>query len=167
MKLPPSPFVPIKYQPLGGLNSDLDPLAPQSSSYQDALNIHHLTQGGQTTVSIENCLGNTFAYTLPTVTTQNKIFRVYVDVDSIVREIRFYDGNNVLLATAAPIQWSSNVNLATSYASVIAAINAAVFTIPQTIVLGALVTTSATTGYFSLEITTVPLWDYSLLGSSS
>lgn len=169
-KTPRAPHIPVKYQP-DGLTSDIDYLSPaRGGFYDDALNIHFVTQGGYTTGSAENVLGNKLAYDRGSVTTQNVIFRVYFDVTQAsptARHLELFDGNGVSLGTATYTPTSHD--LATTRNDFITAINGT----GVTAIVGALVRTdsdfrtlnnsSTDYGYVSLIILDVPFWSYSVV----
>lgn len=164
--------IPIKWNNTGkeaGLCSDISPKdITESRLYvtgpeTGALNVRNVGHGTNVTPDYELILGNVFSYIPDPVTVQNKVFRVSIKVDAIQKILQIFDGAGKILQTAAPIQWDSNVILSQVYANAALAISSAVFSIPQTFVIGPLVATSLTVGYFTLSVTTIPSWDYSLL----
>lgn len=159
-----NPFLPIKFIPQGGMSSDSDERFRHSGMYgTDTKNIQFLTSGGATTPSIEPTIGNTYAYTLPSVVAQNKIFRVYMDAinGTDTYTLTMSNGNSVVIGVAT---WNGILNDPLTMANnAIAAILAAVN--PVAIAWGIPVQTSTTAGYFDFQFfggTAVDYWDYSI-----
>ena len=64
-----------------GLNRDLSRSKYGQDNYYDALNIRVVTEGGLSTGSIENELGNTLTFSIPTIPEQTI---TYTDTTSVV-----------------------------------------------------------------------------------
>lgn len=146
----------------GRMSKDSDPRYLANGDFTDALNNRVTTTAGGSTGDRESVLGNELSFTLPTVATQNKTYRIYIDVTQVsptVRTINVYDGNGVLQFTFNFTP--THNNLATTRASFITAGNVAFGAFGQT--YGALVTTlTNASGYFTLQLGNYLSGDFTL-----
>ncbi len=154
-------YLNIKFTPRGGMNSDADPLSRKGGDYTaGAKNIQFLTHGGGTTFNVQPTMGNIYGYTLPIVSIQDKVYRVYIQAinSTDVYSLRLRRANSSLITSMA---WPSVANdvVATGTAA-IGATTAVLGAVSQTFTISALTVTSATEGYFDLSITTIPGWNY-------
>ncbi len=156
-----SPYNPFRWGQFKGITSDIDPLARQVGIVDDALNIHAITQGGNTTLSVEPVLGNEFAYRLPVIVAQNQIVRFYFNISATVDETikyDFTDWNATAIGTQATLVTTHN-DIATTLTDFIAALaTASISATTSSSVTGTL------TGYVDVELTTnlLQTWTYVL-----
>ena len=68
---------PVRQRPSGGMKKDVDPQDYRNGDYLDAINITRISDTDNNTFSVEPILGNENVFTLPTLTAQNKIYRLY------------------------------------------------------------------------------------------
>lgn len=144
-----------------GMNKDDNFPFKKREQYEDALNIRHVSQFGDTGRAIQNVLGNTMAFTIPDVVAGNKVFRIYLTSPATPNHYRWNvdDGNNNILTTVNLVTTASNINttLTNAQAAFTTAMNLVVPA--QTFFLGFFVT-GANEGYLEFSITTVPGWEY-------
>jgi hypothetical protein len=120
------PFQVNVVNPLGGLDTDTDLAKVRSGDYVGALNIQHISQGGQTTWAIENTLGNKYRFTIPATPSnlaQDKIYRIHLGADGVTSHtINFFWTNGVAMASAT---FTEGANIAATQANLQAAVDAA------------------------------------------
>lgn len=159
-----------------GLNSDINPKdLPDANLYlttpeTGALNIRSIGAGTNVTPDYELIIGNEYVYEPIPVAVQNKRFRVYL-------EAKYFDSKEwSYIALFSPsFQIANSGYLANQNSSALDFYNLFIVAINdpvngwkgQQFSYGSFVSTSATTGYFDIEITTVPGWDYSIVVSDN
>lgn len=157
-------YLDILFTPRGGMNKDADPLSRKGGDYTHAENAQFLSLNGGTTFNVQPTKGNVPVYALPVVTAQNKVFRIYLDVQtgaigSYTFRIRTPNGNIAIF-----FGWLTVFNdVSGTYGAAVLAINAAATVFNQTVTISPLVITSSPTeGYFDFTLTTVSGWDYTI-----
>jgi len=146
---------------LGGMAKDIDPRYLKNGDFVDSLNNRSTTTVGATTADREVVIGNILAYTLPFVSSQDKMYRIYLDSSQVTptaRTLEFFDGNGLTIGTSTYTPTSND--LAATYADTITAITG---TLGGGYTPGPLVQTSANSGYFSFDFTAVFFWDYTIM----
>lgn len=130
-----------------------------------ALNIRSVGAGTNLSPSYEPIQGDTFSNGFAEPVLQNVIFKV--EISSALAgfyQFRFKTANGTTIATTAAIAIVAG-NLAATYTAITSGaggITPTLIAATQTSVVGALVTTAANEGYFTVEITTIPGWDYEM-----
>jgi hypothetical protein len=71
-------ILPIKNNPTGGMNKDLDRLYVGQGDYLDALNISHISDTGGKTQSVQPVLGNEYAFGIEKAVIQNKKYLIKI-----------------------------------------------------------------------------------------
>lgn len=152
--------------PTGRLNRDVDVRDLPAGDFIDSLATRGITNLGGTTRDREIILGTTLAYFPETIVLQNKIIRITITSTGVGNyRFTFQDGNGATIASTAALAVTAG-NLAATYATIAAGI-AATLIAPQTYIISPLTTTSANNGYFEIEITTVPYWNYNIINFST
>lgn len=96
------PFNSQKIPINGKLNKDTDLSKVPQGDRLDALNTSFLVDENNTENSVKSVKGNELAYTIPTVTAQNKTIRIYFEAGSVTdtQTINFLNQNGGVLAIA-------------------------------------------------------------------
>ncbi len=85
--------------PSGGMDKDKELSLIKPGDYVDALNVQHLTDGGQSSYAIQDTKGNTLRFSISAVTARNKRVRVLIQTNGVTaREVTFYKTNGSVLA---------------------------------------------------------------------
>ncbi len=117
------PFQSDSMFPSGGLDQDRDFSLIKPGDYVDALNVQHLTDGGQSSYAIQNTKGNTFRFGIPAITAVNKIVRVLIQTNgATARQVTFYKTNGSVLAT---VNYTDNAVFGTAFTNFQTAASAA------------------------------------------
>ncbi len=156
------PFGTDSIQPSGGMNQDVDLSLIPKGEYLSALNVQHITDGGNTSFAIQNTKGNLFRFQIPATTVQNKIYKILMQVGSgtLARQVTIYDAQGTSIGV---VQWNDDATtIATTYTNFtthagtgLAAIIAATSPL-QTY------TVSASGNYAIVTLTTVAGFEYSI-----
>lgn len=123
------PFQSDSIMPSDGLDKDIDLALLKKGSYIDALNVQHITDGGQTSYAIQNTKGNLLRFTIPATTQQNKKYSILIQISAaaLARQVTIYDAKGVELSPSGAVNWvDNNASLATSYANFLTALNAVI-----------------------------------------
>ena len=67
----------VRQRPSGGMKKDIDPQDYRNGDYIDALNVRQIANGDNNTMAIEPVLGAEYSFTLPSITAQDKVYRIY------------------------------------------------------------------------------------------
>ncbi len=153
-----------KFNPLGGLNMDVDPNYVRDGNYVDALNIRNFTDDTESTGSIIPIKGTELAFNIPATTSaQNKTYRVFHNADTgTAREVTLYYTNGLPLTG---VIYTDGANLAAT---------AADFETQADLQLGAAVPGQSATyvvgagsAYTDFTLTTVLGYEYGLLSTGA
>lgn len=150
-----------KYIANGGLNLDDSPEIIINGDYTDALNIRHLTEEGESEHKIHKILGNKFAFEIPEVTTQNKIYRIPTKTDGNTHILTFKTQNGVIFAI---VNFAEGTTVAATQANLISNLNVVLSGL--TIIPPQSFTTTNQSTYTTLELTTLTGFDYSIVCST-
>lgn len=155
----------------GGIQSDISPEKISGGGLfctipeTGALNIRSVGAGTNLSPSYEPIQGDTFSNGFTEPVLQNVIFKV--EISSAIGgfyQFRFKTANGTTIATTAAIAIVAG-NLAATYTAITSGaggITPTLVAATQTSIVGALVTTATDEGYFTVEITTIPGWDYEM-----
>jgi len=163
---PQNQIIPVQWIPKkGGLNSDSDALNITdgdllvSTINTGGMNIRAIGKGTNVTPSYEPIYGNTLAYELEAVTTQNKAFRLLVDiklepVESDYTLTLTTPSGNVLVTYSDTLTISDIATALSDLDAVIQAEFAAYLPTTSTTQTGSF------TGYIDIEFTEAPFFNY-------
>ena len=141
----------------GGLNQDTTPEYIQND-YTDAADVQHLTQDTESTQSHIPSLGNKQAFTLGSVSTQNKTWRIYTSDTSptvVTNGLFLFDQNGAAIPSGA-INWTADQTVTLQAAALLAAIPAG---------YSPTVTTDGST-YLDVTLTAIPSYDWGLTATT-
>lgn len=156
----------------GRLNQDFDQRYLQNGDFTDSLNTRSTTTDGSSTGDREIVIGNEVVFQLPSVSVQNKKYRVYLENTNVLRTVKIFTPNGLqvgLSATWTPTGAAGGLATAytnattTAVTSIGARLTAAGWTGGVDYIFGSLVVTVAdTSGYFDITLAKVAGWDYEL-----
>ena len=166
-------YAPISTRPTGGMDSDTNLLEVKKGDYLDMLNARHIANNGNANSGgggdgdVEIVLGaEDESFTIGTVDTQNKKYRIYVyaitgDVVLSSSSLTFYDPNfNVLFTTAL---YANTVLIGTTLITCAAAISAAAgATLPVQNITITQTSVDSTYGYVEVNLTNINSLDWTL-----
>ncbi len=141
-----------KFVPIGGLDTDTDPVYIKQGWYRSALNIQHLTDSTGSTQAIIPMKGSTEAFSLGSVSVQNKTYRIYTEqvATAQVGSVVFTSANGINFYTAG---FSRNIIVTAQAAQIAALVH---FFVDST---ATVIGTGTTTGYIDITLNEIIGYD--------
>ena len=129
---------PVRQRALGGMRKDIDPQDFNKGHYPDALNIRKQGTSDGRRADVQPILGNEFAFDLPSIVAQDKVYRIYPTPNATpnLYGLYFYDETGSQVGSL--ITFLPGANIGTALSNCATAINASLSSYCTASIVGSL-----------------------------
>lgn len=129
---------PVRQRALGGMRKDIDPQDFNKGHYPDALNIRKQGTSDGRRADVQPMLGNEFAFDLPSIVAQDKVYRIYPTPNATpnLYGLYFYDETGSQVGSL--ITFLPGANIGTALSNCATAINASLSSYCTASIVGSL-----------------------------